>query len=126
MFLVSISANLAISFEFSLLVFRESSPRKEMMSCICLGVSKSFRNGASTYKTGTTLRSFQQILHSSSLQLQLLQEQIHRCISKEPFFGLHTNAGIGAQDVLGAVHAIMDNLDVLKIGVLYSEYRHLL
>lgn len=39
MFLLSISASLAISFEFSLLVFSESSPRKEMISCIFLSVS---------------------------------------------------------------------------------------
>jgi hypothetical protein len=45
MFLVSMSASLAISFEFSLLVLRESSPRNEMMSCICRYVSKNTKTG---------------------------------------------------------------------------------
>jgi hypothetical protein len=77
------------------------------------------------YKTGTAFCSFEQVLHPSSLQLQLFQGKVYMCTSEKLFFGFLADADVGAQDILGIIHTIMDDLDILEVGVFYSEHRHL-
>lgn len=80
-FLLSTLARRAISLEFSLLVLSESSPRKEMISCICAAdvLALTWGNGiiqerTVAYKARPAPCPLEQIIHTCSLQLQLFNK----------------------------------------------------
>lgn len=96
---------------------------------LCLASDLSSAHNAymaeSSYKGRAAFCTFQQIVHSTRLESKLIEEQVDVGISQELDFRLLADTSIGAQDVLRGIHPVVDDLDILEIGVLDGQHRHL-
>lgn len=116
MFLLSMSASLAISLEFLLLVFNETSPRKERRSCICRCV-----NDVRTAKI-CRFTSIAPLFARSNRLSARTDWSLSSSRNKSTCPPCRKVYLAFWQILSGSVDAVMDDLNVLKIFVLDRQY----